>query len=208
MSSVNVKKKISIYSLKTKKEILNYYKDWTTNNQYNKDMIDWKYEAPSNSVKLLDNYSHDKNIKILDAGCGTGLVGELLYKTGYKNIHGADFSSDMLNLVPNNLYSSLELLDLNKKLKFEDESFDAVICVGTFTFGHVKANALSEFLRILKKNGLICFTINEGIFKEYKFDIKINDLTDKNDWEIIKFSKTSYIIKKEVESWICLARKK
>ena len=131
-----------------------------------------------------------------------------MYQKGYKNLHGADFSSDMLNLVPNNLYSSLELLDLNKKLKFEDESFDAVICVGTFTFGHVKANALSEFLRILKKNGLICFTINEGIFKEYKFDIKINDLTKKNDWEIIKFLKTSYIIKKEVESWICLARKK
>ena len=62
--------------------------------------------------------------------------------------------------------------------------------------------------RILKKNGLICFTINEGIFKEYKFDIKINDLTVQNDWEIIKFLKTSYIIKKEVESWICLARKK
>ena len=32
--------------------------------------------------------------------------------------------------------------------------------------------------------------------------------TEKNDWEIIKFLKTSYIIKKEVESWICLARKK
>ena len=116
--------------------------------------------------------------------------------------------NDMLNLVPKNLYLSIELLDLNKKLKFEDESFDAVICVGTFTFGHVKAKALGEFLRILKKNGLICFTINEGIFKEYKFDIKINDLTEQNDWEIIKFLKTSYIIKKEVESWICLARKK
>ena len=208
MGSSNVKKKISIYSLKTKKEILNYYKDWTANNQYNKDMIDWKYEAPSNSVNLLDHYSNDKHIKILDAGCGTGLVGELLYKKGYKHLHGADFSNDMLNLVPKNLYSSIELLDLNKKLKFEDESFDAVICVGTFTFGHVKAKALGEFLRILKKNGLICFTINEGIFKEYKFDIKINDLTEQNDWEIIKFLKTSYIIKKEVESWICLARKK
>ena len=64
MSSSNVKKKISIYSLKTKKEILNYYKDWTSNNQYNKDMIDWKYEAPSNSVKLLDKHSNDKNITI------------------------------------------------------------------------------------------------------------------------------------------------
>ena len=37
------------------------------------------------------------------------------------------------------------------------------MCVGTFTFGHVKPQALDEFVRITKKDGLICFTINEGI---------------------------------------------
>ena len=71
MGSSNVKKKISIYSLKTKKEILNYYKDWTTNNQYNKDMIDWKYTAHVNTVQLLDEYIHDENIKISTSLCGT-----------------------------------------------------------------------------------------------------------------------------------------
>ena len=53
------------------------------------------------------------------------------------------------------------------------------MCVGTFTFGHVKPQALDEFIRITKNKGLICFTINEGIYEEYGFDKKINELTKK-----------------------------
>ena len=34
--------------------------------------------------------------KILDAGCGTGLVGEILHEKKYKNIVGIDFSQPML----------------------------------------------------------------------------------------------------------------
>ena len=51
------------------------------------------------------------------------------------------------------------------------------MCVGTFTFGHVKPPALDEFIRITKNKGLICFTINEGIYKEYGFDKQIKKLT-------------------------------
>ena len=43
----------------------------------------------------------------------------------------------------------------------KDNFYDVVMCVGTFTFAHVKAHALDEFIRITKKNGFICFTINE-----------------------------------------------
>ena len=42
----------------------------------------------------------NKNFKILDAGCGTGLVGIELKKYGYSNIEGVDFSQSMLDLVP------------------------------------------------------------------------------------------------------------
>ena len=51
------------------------------------------------------------------------------------------------------------------------------MCVGTFTFGHVKSDALDEFVRITKPGGLICFTINEGIYEEYGFDKKIKALS-------------------------------
>ena len=51
---------------------------------------------------------------------------------------------------------------LNKSINKNDNSYDAVMCVGTFTFGHVKPQALDEFIRITKNKGLICFTIGQG----------------------------------------------
>jgi len=80
-------------------------------------------------------------------------------------------------------------------------------CVGTFTYGHVKAHALDEMIRIIKNGGLICFTINGGIYLEYKFDKKIKQLSDDKLWQIIDFSKSSYIVKKNIEAWLCIAKK-
>ena len=199
--------KLPIYKLTSKDKVLKYYDDWTKNAQFNQDMIDWKYTAPVNTVQLLDKYINDKNIKILDAGCGSGLAGIELKKRGFTSIYGVDFSQSMLNLIPNNIYQTVELIDLNEPLKYEDNDFGAIICVGTFTYGHVKAHALDEFIRVTNKNGYICFTINEGIYTEYKFDKKINELSKNKSWEVLNLSKSSYIVNKDVEAWLCLAKK-
>ena len=42
---------------------------------------------------------------------------------------------------------------------------------------------LDEFIRITKNKSLICFTINEGIYKEYGFDKKIEELKNKKRWK-------------------------
>ena len=170
-------------------------------------MIDWNYQAPQNTVKLFNQHAANKNISILDAGCGSGLVGSELQKYGYTKITGADFSQEMLNLIPKNIYKNLELIDLNEKLKYKNNFFNAITCVGTFTYGHVTAHALDEMLRIIKKDGLICFTINEGIYLEYKFDKKMEQLSNDRLWEVINFSKCSYIVNKDIEAWLCIAKK-
>ena len=40
----------------------------------------------------------NKDIKILDAGAGTGIIGEMLVQQGYRNIDALDISEEMLNL--------------------------------------------------------------------------------------------------------------
>ena len=199
--------KIPIYQLKSKEKVLDYYDNWTKKEQYNKDMIVWNYEGPQNTASLLNKHAIDKKINILDAGCGTGLVGKELKKYGYSNLTGVDSSQSMLDLIPTGIYHTIDLIDLNEPLKYEDNTFDAIMCVGTFTYGHVKAHALNEFIRIVNYQGLICFTINEGIYKEYEFDKKIKELTTNNQWEIIEFSKSTYIVNKNIEAWLCIARK-
>ena len=197
--------KLDIYKIKKPEELLKYYQDWTDNNKYNKDMVDWNYTAPQETVSVLKKYALNKNSKILDAGCGSGLVGIQLKKYGYLNIEGVDFSQSMLDLVPQNIYKKIEKIDLNKPLKFKNNIYDIVICVGTFTYGHVKPHALDEIIRITKNKGLICFTVNEGIYEEYGFDKKIKELTNNKLWNIKEFFKSNYITNKDVEAWLCLA---
>jgi len=108
-------------------------------------------------------------------------------------------------LVPKGYYNKLTRADLNKPINATDSFYDAVMCVGTFTYGHVKPPALDEFVRIVKDKGLICFTINEGIYKEYGFDKKIKTLSDNKSWKIKDFFKSDYIASKDVNAWLCLA---
>ena len=126
-------------------------------------------------------------------------------KLGYLNIEGLDFSQDMLNLIPKNIYKKIEKVDLNKPLKFSSNMYDVVTCVGTFTYGHVKSHALDELIRITKNKGIICFTINEGIYEKYGFDNKIKELTNNKSWDVKEFFKTDYIVNKKVNAWLGLA---
>ena len=205
MAQKDVGNKIPIYKLKTTKEVMEYYDEWAVKNKYDKDMVDWNYTGPKETVEVFKKYVKNKDVKIFDAGCGTGLVGLELRKFGYLNIDGADLSHKLLNLVPKGSYRSLEQIDLNKSLNKQNDIYDAVMCVGTFTFGHVKPPALDEFIRITKNKGLICFTINEGIYKEYGFDKKIDELKENNSWNIKEFFKSDYIKSKDVNAWLCLA---
>ena len=142
MSQKDIGNKIPIYKLKAGKEVEDYYDEWTVENKYDKDMVDWKYSGPQETVDLLNKHIPNKDITILDAGCGTGLVGLELKKNGFKNFDGADFSQKMLDLVPENIYQNLFKIDLNKKIDIKDNTYDGITCVGTFTFGHVNPPAL------------------------------------------------------------------
>jgi len=204
MADKDVSKKVPIYKLKTTEEIMKYYDEWGTNNKYDKDMVEWDYTGPKETVEAFKKYANNKEIKIYDAGCGTGLVGVELKNSGYTNFDGVDLSQKLLDLVPKGLYKNLSKADLNKSLNIKDNEYDAVLCVGTFTFGHVKPPALDEFIRITKNKGLLCFTINEGIYEEYGFDKKIEELTESNLWKKKEFFKSNYISSKNVNAWLGL----
>ena len=202
MADKDVTNKVPIYKLKTTDEIMKYYDEWGY--KYDQDMVDWNYTGPEETVALFKKYTNNKEIKIYDAGCGTGLVGVELKKCGYRNFDGADLSQKLLDLVPKDLYQNLSKVDLNQSLDIKDNEYEAVLCVGTFTFGHVKPPALDEFIRIIKNKGLICFTINEGIYEEYGFDKKIKELTENNLWKKKEFFKSNYIASKDVNAWLGL----
>ena len=205
MTQKDVSNKIPIYKLKTTNDVMKYYDEWGIKNKYDQDMVDWNYTGPKETVNVFKKYALNKNIKILDAGCGTGLVGVELKKYNYLNIDGADLSKKLLNLVPKGYYKKLIQTDLNKPINVDDNTYGGILCVGTFTYGHVKPHALDEFIRIAANKSLICFTINEGIYEEYGFDKKIKELSDKGCWSMKEFFKSDYIASKDVNAWLGIA---
>ena len=204
MAQKDVGNKVPIYKLKETKEVMDFYDEWGLDNKYDQDMVDWNYTGPKETAEVFNKHQKGKDIDIYDAGCGTGLVGVELKKYGFTNFFGADLSQKLLDLVPNNLYKKLDKVDLNKPINEKDDQYNALMCVGTFTFGHVKPPALDEFIRITKNQGLICFTINEGIYEEYGFDKKIKQLKNQNKWIEIEFFKSDYIASKDVNAWLGL----
>ena len=106
MAQKDVGNKVPIYKLKETKEVMDFYDEWGQDNKYDKDMVEWNYTGPKETVEVFNKYQKDKDINIYDAGCGTGLVGVELRKYGFTNFFGADLSQKLLDLVPNNLYKN------------------------------------------------------------------------------------------------------
>ncbi len=206
MAQKDIGFKKPLHELKTTNEVMLYYDEWGKNSKYNEDMKNWDYSGPRETAEVLIRHQKDKNIKIFDAGCGSGLVGLELKKLGFTYFDGADISIELLNQVPKGLYKDLDQSDLNKKIIKKDNFYDVVMCVGTFTFAHVKAHAIDEFVRITKSMGLICFTINEAIYIDHGFKKKIDNLVNKNKIKEIEFFKSNYLASKQVNAWLGLYR--
>ena len=185
-------------------ELEHIYKNWAK--KYEDDVINLAgYVGHLITSELLLSYLSNTQTKILDAGCGTGLVGEILNKNSFQNLIGVDFSQEMLNIAKQkNVYQSLDLVDLTKKLDYEDNVFDAVICAGTFTCGHVGPEALWEMVRITKQGGYICFTVRKQEWEASPYMQIINDLEDSQAWQKLEHITTEYNLKEGVSCQLCL----
>ena len=89
MAQKDVGNKIPIYKLKTTEEVMKYYDEWGEKDKYNKDMVDWNYTGPKETVQTFNKHQKNKKILILNAVFGKGLVGVKLKKHGNKNFLGA-----------------------------------------------------------------------------------------------------------------------
>ena len=185
-------------------ELEELYRVWADN--YDHDGVEViGYVGPSITTELLFKYVENSKSKILDAGCGTGLVGEILYEKKYKNIVGIDFSQPMLDqALGKNVYQSLDLADLTEKLTFKDNTFDAIVCAGTFTCGHVGPEAFAELIRITKTGGYISFTVRDQEWNRLPYKKTIKELEKKNLWLCKESFITDYNLAEGVSCQLCL----
>lgn len=129
--------------------------------KYDKWAHSYDKEHVDNGWKILLNYLAysaveylDENDRILDVGCGTGLLGRELSSYGFCDLHGIDISRESLKVAETIAYKSLECAELGKALNFSDGFFSALFSAGVFTRNQVPLNAFEELIRILRPGGL------------------------------------------------------
>ncbi|MGB7274923.1 MAG: methyltransferase domain-containing protein [Geitlerinemataceae cyanobacterium] len=117
--------------------------------------------SPIESARALAKILPNQEASILDAGAGTGMVGEALAELGYTNITAIDLSEEMLEVArQKQVYQNLHRENLEAPLNFfPPSSFDAIIAVGVFTFGHACPEALQNLDRLLKSGGYFVLTV-------------------------------------------------
>ena len=166
----------TVYSETSSSKLNKHYKNWA--NLYDTDMSSWGYAYPLQLNKILTNkLKLKKTIKILDAGCGTGYVAEVLNKLNYKNITGIDFSEEMLAIARSKkIYKKLMCQSLNEKIELRSKQFELIICTGVLTSGHVGPSAMHELVRILKPQGFFICSIAESVYKKNGFEKEIKNL--------------------------------
>ena len=102
-----------VLNAKSLEDISEAYGSWAKT--YDQDLLEnFGYQAPARSVELLSKYLPMEEAVVLDAGCGTGLVGQLLAKARKFQIDGAGYSQSMLNEAQaKGCYRALQQVDLN-----------------------------------------------------------------------------------------------
>ena len=192
-----------VYTAKNHEELMGAYKGWAVD--YDDDTVGrFGYVAHIESAKALHRAVDNPDSCILDAGCGTGLVGEELVKMGYKKMDALDYSKEMLDEAEKkNVYQKHIQADLSKPLEMEDNAYDAIVCTGTFTYGHVKADAFDELIRVTKPGGVICFTIREGAYEDYGYRQRMISLEQDQAWELLGMHDTDYLKNEGVKCKMC-----
>jgi len=176
-----------IYGSKTNAELEERYNQWA--GLYDKDVEDdLGFMGPKIVAAALAERV-DKTCKVLDAGAGTGAVGEALAALGFTHLTAIDLSPGMLEVASaKGAYETLQREVLGETLGFEDDAFDATICVGTLTVGHAPPSSLDAFVRVTKVSGLIVFGMRPDHYETGGFKQKQAALESESRWKLVSRS--------------------
>ena len=174
-----------VYETKDYAELASEYNIWASD--YDDDLRALGFSGPRAGAETLARYAADKEVKVLDAGAGTGMVGEELARLGFRHITALDLSPGMLKTAnKKSVYEKLVVGELGKPLDFETGRFGGTTCIGTLTFGHAPPESLDELVRVTEAGGTVVFSMRTDYYTEGGFDVKQASLEQAGKWRLLE----------------------
>jgi predicted TPR repeat methyltransferase len=153
----------AVYDARGPEDVAALYDNWAAT--YDAEMAQAGYRHPSIGLALLARHAPRGAGPVLDAGCGTGLLGDWLRILGFDPLEGLDLSEGMLRVAQaKGSYARLHQLALGQPLPFADGQFAAIISTGVFTTGHVGPEGLPELVRATRPGGPIVLTVKTTLW--------------------------------------------
>ena len=176
-----------VYSSQNNQELAERYDQWAK--EYDADLArDFEWVSPQRAAASFAEHV-PTDARVLDAGAGTGLVGILLDRLGYKQMVAMDLSQGMLEEArKKNVYSEFHQMILGETLDFPSASFDAVISVGVMTVGHAPASSFDDLVRVTRPGGYIVFTLRPDVHRNDGFKEKQDALEAAGKWKLVETS--------------------
>lgn len=172
-----------VYNSQNNQELAQRYNQWAKN--YERDLTENFGRLNREPIVDLTLKYVPKNALILDAGAGTGTMGQWLHEEGYHNLVGIDLSEGMLaEAEKKKVYTELRQMILGESLDLPTAMFDAVTACGVFTYGHAPSRSFDELIRVTKPQGYIIFTLRPDFYESSDFKDKMAHLEVQEKWTL------------------------
>lgn len=175
------------YSVKTPDDNRRLYARWAAT--YESEFVDKElYRYPQAIAEVFHQHIANEGIShVVDVGTGTGLTGAFLARHRPQLvIDGVDISQEMLEQAiiksrrdGSPVYSQLFERDLTQEVSFTNAPYDALVCSGTFTHGHLGPDAIENLIHLVRRDGWFVIGVNNEHFLARGFEREIADYVDR-----------------------------
>ncbi len=183
------------------------YDDWAATYERNLE-DDCGYIAPAIAVAAFAAHCTDGDARILDLGCGTGLVGQALAAAGFRRIDGVDISPGMLaEARAKGIYGRLTIADLTAPLDLGENTYDAAIGVGCFGGGHAGPQHLGGMIQAVRPGSLLVFYMNVIPYEEDDYPAHFARLEAAGQWRVRLTEGSNYMEALDRPGWVVVAER-